>query len=501
FVRWDALEPSDNSYSSAGFAALDDFVARADAANKKVVLVVHGSPQWASGSSDYLVPPANPQKFGDFMGFLAARYAGRVQSWEIWNEPDEVAFWHGSTPGPAAYAPLLTASYGPIKAADPGAQVVAGPLTGNNFKFVEGLYALGAGNSFDAVGVHTDTACLVKGPSQFYFEPDGRIGRFSFLGFREVHAVMAAHGDGGKPITMSELGWSATTTRCARGGNAGLKDAGVGETNQARYLEQAYHCLAAYPYMTTGIWFNERDVGAADTELNRYGLIRWDATKRPSWDSLQTISIYGDQMTSSCGDLTPPTIKILEPTAVTRFDRGLYVAASASDSGSKLSSVHFYLNGKKFIGFAARNDQTVSFTLKDTSAVPYGVSTLKVRAVDKAGNTAIKELAITRVDSRELPRQTTRISLHLSGSQSLKTVRGRLTVPGTELMPTGKLMVRWQRYSRGRWVNRYARSKIGAAPFSYVQKISTPGRWRVLARYDGSGPFSRAQAVESLRVR
>src|SRR3712207_8162334 len=41
--------------------------------------------------------------------------------------------------------------------------------------------------SFDAVGVHTDTACLTSPPEEQYREPDGRIGRFSFTGRSEEH--------------------------------------------------------------------------------------------------------------------------------------------------------------------------------------------------------------------------------------------------------------------------------------------------------------------------
>jgi hypothetical protein len=107
--------------------------------------------------------------------------------------------------------------------------VATGPTTGNNYEWVEELYARGAGGSFDAVSVHTDTACLVNGPDVFYRDA-GRIARFTFLGYRSVHEVMAAHGDASKPIWMSELGWSSTgggPRSCARGVWAGQKPSGV----------------------------------------------------------------------------------------------------------------------------------------------------------------------------------------------------------------------------------------------------------------------------------
>ena len=102
--------------------------------------------------------------------------------------------------------------------------------------------------------MHTDTACLDRGPDEFYRE-NGVLARFTFLGYRTVRDTMAAHGDGGKPIWMSELGWSSTNgspTSCTRGTWAGQKPSGVTEANQAAFLTKAYACLANDPYVTEG---------------------------------------------------------------------------------------------------------------------------------------------------------------------------------------------------------------------------------------------------------
>ncbi len=85
-----------------------------------------------------------------------------------------------------------------MKAADPGVTVVTTGMVGNNYAFLADVYAAGGGGSFDAVGVHTDTACLLTSPAEYYREPNGRVGRYSFTGYREVHDVMTANGDGGK---------------------------------------------------------------------------------------------------------------------------------------------------------------------------------------------------------------------------------------------------------------------------------------------------------------
>ncbi len=509
FVRWDVTEPQrSGSYDGGQIGELDDFIYLAQAAKKKIALTVIGAPRWANGSSDFLTPPSDPASYASFIGRLATRYKGRVQSWEIWNEPDEAEFWHGTTPSPANYAPLLKASYAAIKTADPATQVVAGPLTGNNYQFLEGLYSEGARGHFDAVGVHTDTACGINSPSSFYRE-DGRVGRFTFLGFREVHAVMAANGDGDKPITMSEMGWSTTTLTCERGKWAGLKDAGVSEAKQADYLAEAYHCLAGYPYMKSAIWFSTRDGGAAESELNRYGLIRWNGTKRASWAAMADLAARGDQLTSSCGDLEPPTVKIIAPTSTTEFEDEIVIAATGDDADSGLKSLRFYINGVAVAGASAKNDELFERTIK-TSQLPYGANTVMVRAIDNSGARAFAEIAVNRIKMSKLAPQRTALELKIVGKQRTKTVTGRLSVPGTGLLASGRVLLRWQLYTRKSWaterrsyywVTRYGRSKSPAAQFVFKQKLAKKGLWRLTATYASSYPFTQAAAQKTLRVR
>ena len=74
-------------------------------------------------------------------------------------------------------------------------------------------------------------ACLLTSPAEFYREPNGRVGRYSFTGYREVHDVMAAHGDehrGG--AEMTEIGWGTGSRRarsCKDGAVAGTRAEGV----------------------------------------------------------------------------------------------------------------------------------------------------------------------------------------------------------------------------------------------------------------------------------
>ncbi len=105
--------------------------------------------------------------FAGAINYLANAFAGRVNAWEIWNEEDSTAWWTGT---PAQYVGLLKAAYPAVKSADPSASVLVGGLTGNDASYLQALYASGAQGSFDAVGVHTDTACNVTSPTVFEFD-------------------------------------------------------------------------------------------------------------------------------------------------------------------------------------------------------------------------------------------------------------------------------------------------------------------------------------------
>ena len=174
-----------------------------------------------------------------------------------------------AAPQPGAYAALLQAAYPAIKAVQPDDVVVTGGTIGNNMDFVAALYDHGAQGSFDAVGVHTDTACLTNGPDVYYRDERGRVGRYTFSAYREVHAVMSDHGDGAKPIWMTEIGWNTAVARPAlvqrrRAGRARSRSAC---RRSARRASCAPPTAASPPTRSSGLafWFGMQDIRGRGT--------------------------------------------------------------------------------------------------------------------------------------------------------------------------------------------------------------------------------------------
>ncbi len=192
FIGWDGIEPQQGVYNTAEIQNYQKFFA-ALPAGTKIDVDVEGSPPWAAdGSNNPATAPANDANYAGFVNYLVNAFHGRVTAWEIWNEEDNSGWWNGT---PGGYAALLKAAYPAIKSADPKATVLVGGLTGNDGAYLSQLYADGAKGSFDAVGVHTDTACNIASPYSFEYNLGTHtVNQYFFLGFTSIHAVMVNAG-------------------------------------------------------------------------------------------------------------------------------------------------------------------------------------------------------------------------------------------------------------------------------------------------------------------
>jgi hypothetical protein len=514
FALWKDFEPTaKGEYPSSEVnlantvKVYDDAIKQLNAAGVKPLFVVTEAPAWANGSSDVHVAPRDPADFGDFLKRFAAhnKTVGPVAGYEVWNEPDENIFWHPA-PDAGQYTAMLKAAYAGIKAGDPAATVVAGPMTGNDYAWLENLYTAGAQGSFDVVAVHTDTSCLDRGPDEFYRE-DGKLARFTFLGYRTVHETMAAHGDGDKPIWMSELGWSSTSggpSSCTRGMWTGKKPSGVSEANQAAFLSKAYSCLANDPYVTQADWFTLRDTTAESIdELNHYGLLRADGSPKPAMSAFRAVAAAGGGAAGPCGDFDGPTIRIVKPAPGQQFVDKLDLAAAATDRGVGIARITFSFDGGQEIrNYTANlaNDAPVGLApWQGSGKLALGAHTVEVTALDKNGNTTTQSVPVTKV---------TRLAATLTPKFKLKTkkvkckkrvcsIAGSLSrgvAAASAAVPSlgGKVAVEWQfRNKKGKWRKLVGGLKPAHKAFTFKAKLKQKGKWRVRVVYKGQAPWKK----------
>jgi hypothetical protein len=284
-LNWADLEPEEGRLDQDLLADVDYAVSQVRAAGMKVLApIADGVPFWASADPNRFDNGGRynkfwkPRDFGDYAKFarrMVARYAPRgVHAYELWNEPNYRHFWP-SGPSPSDYTAMLRAAYPAIHDADPGATVVMGGLSGNDFRFLRGMYAAGARPYFDAAAVHPYTD---SDPSTCWTDPNtGRPSEDAFCGIETVRSVMVAQGDASTQLWLTEFGWSTAP-------NA---PHGVSESEQADRLRKAFNKIDDYPYVGPSFWYNLRNNywqhnDPDDIEAN-YGLVRVDFSPKPAY--------------------------------------------------------------------------------------------------------------------------------------------------------------------------------------------------------------------------
>ena len=119
-------DPKDPAYTWSG--SVKTALTEAPANGMSVALLVRQTPGWANGNAGQNRGPSSAQDYADFLT-AARRKFPAVDRWMIWGETNRTAVWDS---GPVAYANLVDAAYGALKAtdaADPGVNTVVGGMT------------------------------------------------------------------------------------------------------------------------------------------------------------------------------------------------------------------------------------------------------------------------------------------------------------------------------------------------------------------------------------
>jgi polysaccharide biosynthesis protein PslG len=286
-IHWRDVEFGPDQYD---WYALDAAVATAEAADLQVMLSVVRSPAWATANGAGGMPD-DPATLADFMHALAARYAGRVAAYEVWNEPNLAVENGGQAARPAHYLAVLEASYAAIKAADDCALVLAAPLAAtatndpsiaaDDLAFYRELYALRDGaflRAADVVALHPGGG---DQPFDALWPADApERSRQYFRHIEQVRALMEQAGDT-RQAWITEVGWAATSAPGA--------PPPVSEQAQADNLVGTLRLVAErYPWIAAVfVWnLNFAVLGPPDDEKSTFGIIHPDWTPRPAYGAL-----------------------------------------------------------------------------------------------------------------------------------------------------------------------------------------------------------------------
>ncbi len=279
----------------------DYIVDETEKAGLKLLVRLDQQPYWSEPADNQWQengPPGDMADFADFCGAVATRYRGRIDAYQVWNEPNLTREWGNRPPDPVAYTELLRACYTAIKAADPDAVVVSAGLapTGTDSAeampdtaFLQGMYDAGAAAYFDVLGAN---APGYKAPPELdpaaAEAPEYGGGRwFAFRHVEDLRALMVANGDGHKQVAILELGWTTDQVNPDYAWHA------VDEATQADYLVRAYQYAAAHwrPWvgLMTTIYIAEWE-WTPENEQWWWAVVLPDGTPRPAYFALKEMA-------------------------------------------------------------------------------------------------------------------------------------------------------------------------------------------------------------------
>ena len=286
--RWNEIQPNGpGEWHTVPIS--DEALARELAQGRQVVGLLVTTPGWATDLDigpgvprGLHLPTDHPENlWATFVRTIVARYAGRIDHWIIWNEPDipetQHMSWGGSTED---FVRLLQVGYTVAKETNPGAVVHLAAVTHwwDEDWFGRFLDKLMADPAAAANNYYFDVATL-----HIYFQPE------------TVYQIAAHYRDMmwgrgiRKPIWIAETNAAPSQDPAWPVPNAQFS---VSLEQQAAYIVQAFSLAIAAGAERVAVY------KMADTETDRqanpepFGLVRMDGSRRPAFTAFQVASTY-----------------------------------------------------------------------------------------------------------------------------------------------------------------------------------------------------------------
>jgi hypothetical protein len=286
--RWNEIQPSGpDEWKVAPLS--DDALGLELAYGRQIVGLLSNTPDWATDwgrgagvPQGLYLPVDHPSNlWAGFVRSIVTRYAGRVDHWTIWNEPDipssPFMTWGGSV---GDFAQMLRVAYRVAKDASPSAVIHLPGVSHywNENWFGDLLDTLLADPQAEANGYYFDIATL-----HIYFRPEA-VYELTAAYYASMHERGIS-----KPIWIAEANappsqdpsWPVANPRF----NVTLQD-------QASYVIQAFSLAIAAGAGRIAVYNMIDDDSDLTANPEPYGLVRLDGTRRPAFAAFQAAAAH-----------------------------------------------------------------------------------------------------------------------------------------------------------------------------------------------------------------
>lgn len=295
YVGWDwpAVEKRVGQYD---FTVCDQIIDGLRRRGIAPFVQIYGSPNEAYGmdpsiSQGVLLEERYLRAWLDAIGRTVERWRGKVDCYEIWNEPNAAPwFWTGNA-DPQSYAKMVKAVSQAIRSADSRAEILAGSVAMVPLDFVESFLASDSGTDWTGFSFH---------PYSEY--PEGES-----LAIRELKGLLDGSRGHQVPIFQTECGYPSSSQ------TAGFRGPGPwSEAIQARWLlRRMLTDYAEGARLSTYFLLHdipgEIEVGAGvgTAGVNEKGLVTMDGRRKPAFRALQNLcSLVDDRFSRLSIDAT-----------------------------------------------------------------------------------------------------------------------------------------------------------------------------------------------------
>lgn len=217
--------------------------------------------------------------YAEYCGFIAEHFKGKIDTFEIFNEPDLYYNSDGSKVTGGQYAKLLKAAYEAIKEAQPGATVIAGALTEmiGSEQFLKDMLSAGAGDYMDALSFHP-----YANTSRYIDEWTINTNRNILQNIQIAERALDAAGLNDLPIWLTEFG---STSNNENG-------YGYTEEQQAVNLVRASVLARTNTRVKRTFIYNFKEKGASETEReDNFGIVEYSGMKaKPAFLALSNMN-------------------------------------------------------------------------------------------------------------------------------------------------------------------------------------------------------------------
>ena len=305
-VFWADTEPQKGVFDDTYLATIKQAITAARAHGLKVIITTYAPPAWAEDTSLWKHPPggfaANTYQnfyapradaipeYGAFARHIARYFKGQVFAYECWNEPNIFWFLYPQQVagdkyfGVRTYLAMLKQFYAGIKASDPQALVLAGnsasagfddqsrtsPITWALWLKDHGVLKYCDAYSHHPYNVGPSAQQPPEAPPTF---PKQIVTLGNIADLLRIFPKTDFY--------LTEYGYNSRFSTLFG------KGSGVGEVDQADYLQRAFRVAAKYPQIKLLMWYLRVDVkGNPADQMSPSmftGLRRPDLSLKPAW--------------------------------------------------------------------------------------------------------------------------------------------------------------------------------------------------------------------------